>query len=189
MVPQKPGKGLMVPQKPGIGRLDQFSRSRYREPVINSKGEEEESPANQALRGATLMAIGMLAINFARLSMKRVSREMPIISKMWEANTTVASLMRMPDPLPKNVLLRGRLGATGPPVIPLTTQVRQLQPLLGQIDQPNNEMIEIGQKFKKDLRHGQWAKRSDSLGKSGADAFASMKGLAEELDVKRLVFG
>ena len=61
MVQQKPGKGLMVPQKPGIGRLDQFSRSRYREPVINSKGEEEESPANQAARGATCVAIGLLA--------------------------------------------------------------------------------------------------------------------------------
>lgn len=168
-------------RKPGLGRLDEFRHSQLRtQRVINSKGERD-SPEISLVGGAITVAVGLAAIGFASRSMKRVSLEKGIISKMWKKKTTVASLMRMPDPLPKSVLLRGRLGATGPPVEPLTMKVQQLQPLLGQIDQPNNEMIEIGQKFKEELRNrdGHGAKRSESLGKSPR-AFTDVKKLAEE---------
>ena len=174
--------GEMVPEasgrKPGMGRLDEFSRSNLRQPRTNSKGEDD-SPVGNVTSGSLTVALGLSVIGFASRSLKRVSLEKRIIEKMWSANTTVASLMRMPDPLPKNVLLRGRLGATGPPVVPLTTQIQQLQPHLGQIDQPNNVLIEIGQKFKKALRSGQFAAEMAGQGNVTGAAFAAVQNLAK----------
>jgi hypothetical protein len=54
--------------------------------------------------------------------------------------------------LPTTVLLRGQLGATGPPVRAVTAQIAQLRPLLGRIGQPSNELIDIGNKFKADMQ-------------------------------------
>ena len=144
-------------RKPKLGSWEDFSHSRLRAPRKNQKGKDD-SPLEQAAGGIVSVFLGMAAIGWASRSMARVANEKAIIGKMWAQKTTVASLMRASKAscnqgaLPETVLLRGRLGATGAPVKAITPHIKQLRKLAGQIDQPSNELIEIGQKFKKNIK-------------------------------------
>lgn len=165
-------------RKPTFGSVAEFKRARLREPRVNSKGEKD-TPAMVVSSGALSVTVGLAAVSFASVSMKRVIREKAIINQMWKLKTTVASLMGMADPLPAQVLLRGRLGATGPPVRALTSNVQQLQPLLGQIDQPYNELIAIGQKFKEEHMRDQKSGLKNMVDKSSAGALSEVEELAK----------
>ena len=69
-------------------------QTRFRPPrKIRKEGEEEDdSPEMNAVEGAAVVALGMSALTFARLRLRRVTAEKAIIKKLWEQHTTVREL-------------------------------------------------------------------------------------------------
>jgi hypothetical protein len=66
---------------------------------------------------------------------------------MWAKGTTIKQLEDMADKglkLPEIVLVKGVIDADGPPVGSLTRNIDSLRPLIGQIDQPPNMLIDYG---------------------------------------------
>jgi hypothetical protein len=100
-----------------------------------------DSPKDQSASGKMLVALGMSALGFASVCIRRVRVEKQIIHQMWKANTTIAGLRAQAaagKPLPKTVLIRGQIKARGEPVRSLAVQVPELRPLMGVVDQPRN---------------------------------------------------
>ena len=93
------------------------------------------------MSGAVSVAVGTLAVAFAKTSFKRTTRELSTIDRLWKQDMTIAQLKRTALDnlqLPSLVLMKGRLNARGPPVRTATTQIRGLQTIVGTIDQPKN---------------------------------------------------
>lgn len=66
---------------------------------------------------------------------------------MWARGTTIKQLEDMADKgekLPDIVLVKGVIDADGPPVGSLTGEIDSLKPLIGQIDQPSNMLVDLG---------------------------------------------
>ena len=86
--------------------------------------DKDDSPELGFMGGAVSVAVGTLAVAFAKTSFARTTREMTTINRLWKQDMTIAQLKTMAlnnQPLPSVVLMKGRLNARGPPVRTATT--------------------------------------------------------------------
>jgi hypothetical protein len=66
---------------------------------------------------------------------------------MWAKGTTIQDLEKMHadgKDLPSMVLVKGVIGADGPPVGSICSKVESLVPMMGKINQPKNFMLDLG---------------------------------------------
>ena len=117
---------------------------------IDDKGKRHsDDPALSSASGAATVALGLSAIAFASRSIKRTRLESTIIEHLWDCRTSIASIRRavqLGEPLPDVVLVRGTLKARGAPVTSLAMESKQLQRLVGDIDQPRNFFMDLARK-------------------------------------------
>ena len=113
--------------------LEMFTRKTQFRPPRISKDEhgkdKKDSPESEYIGGASVVALGLSALAFARLRLRRASTEKVLIQKMWDQHTTVKGLKLAAEAgktLPETVMVRGWLSARGPPVSSLAAKVPQL---------------------------------------------------------------
>ena len=143
-----------------VKSLPGVKEAKYRapRPYKDKNGRtKQDNPMLQSRSGELSVAVGLAAISFATRSIARVRKEKQIIKSMWASKTTVKGLRTMVEqgkPLPEQCLVAGWIKADGPGVVPLTTRVAVLQPLLGHIDQPKNFYMDITNQVKADKESG-----------------------------------
>jgi len=106
-----------------------------------------KSPFGQAFG----IALGSAMVTFAGRSIKRTREEKKRIQQLFDDNTSAEQLQRMADagkPLPSLVIIRGVASADGADVQVVSPKIDGLKSMLGQIDQPANEYIELAQMAK-----------------------------------------
>ena len=130
--------------------LEMFTRkTQFRPPRISKDKDgkdKKDSPESEYIGGASVVALGLSALAFARLRVRRASTEKALIQKMWDQHTTVKGLRlaaEAGETLPETVMVRGWLSARGPPVSSLAAKVPQLSARLGTIDQPNKYFVKL----------------------------------------------
>ena len=115
---------------------------------MNNKGEAD-SPQSEYQNGQMYVALGVAAVVFAGRSMNRVRTEFAIIKEMWSRQTTLHELkrrLRAGASVPDTVLIKGTLTARGRRVSSTASKVAELKPLMGNIEQPPNFFLDLGEK-------------------------------------------
>ena len=143
----------VMPRKPTP--LEMLSKkTQYRPPRIKKDKDgktKEDSPQAEYSSGASTVVLGVSAMVFAAMRMKRIATEKTLIKKMWDQHTTIRGLRltaEAGEALPETVMVRGWLSARGPGVRSLAAQVPQLSARIGRIDQPENSFLRLAEKVK-----------------------------------------
>ena len=173
-------------------------KTRFRPPrerVTEDGKKVRDDPKERSGYGAATVALGLSALGFARLRLRRIAAEKRLIKQMWDQHTTVRGLRiaaEAGEPLPETVMVRGWLSARGPPVESLAARVPQLGARLGAIDQPENLYLKLAERVKsgeleapEDIK--EWSKQAqyhDDFTRADRAPTASL--LVRELLVTRL---
>jgi hypothetical protein len=78
------------------------------------------------LEGSSVIALGVMAVNFARKSFYRTYKEKKLIKSLWAQDMTLSCLKEKAmngETLPNLVIIPGKLAATGPKVKAITTRI------------------------------------------------------------------
>ena len=136
-------------QKAGV--LDVLDPLRWNQLSWRASSGSKDSPFSCLMIGVSGVALGVSALAFTQMRLRRVRKERALVLQMWSARTSVRSLREMAErgeALPKVAMVRGWLFARGPPIQSLASEVPTLARLLGKVEQPENLYVQLAAQVK-----------------------------------------